>query len=54
LLRLQKQKTYFFEITTDSDLIISEKYAIMRKRFVGEERGENGKKAKTANWHRKF
>jgi hypothetical protein len=42
LLRLKKQQTYFFEIATDSDLIISGKYAIMRKRFVREERGENG------------
>jgi hypothetical protein len=32
LLRSQKLQTYFFEITTDSDLIIAEKYAIMRKR----------------------
>jgi hypothetical protein len=34
-----ERKVYsFFEITMNLDLIISEKYAIMRKRFLGEER----------------
>jgi hypothetical protein len=35
-------------------LIISGKYAIMRKRFVGEERGENEKKSEIANWYREL
>jgi hypothetical protein len=53
-LRELSWREYFFEIAINSDLIISEKYAIMIKRFVREERGENEKESEIANWYREL
>ncbi len=44
----------FFEIAMNLGLIIAGEYAIMRKRFVGEECGENEKESETTNWHREL